>query len=258
MLGSGVVGIFARLEALLEHLVEAPAARLGASLQPATLSKRIERAMDAGKVFRDGGAIVPNHYRLHLHPADAARFAPYQASLQDDLAHDVLSRSRREDYRLMARPRVELVADGAVPRGDVRVAASVEDAGTLPEARPSSDGPGRDTMVFAGASASAGGSAPTARAWLVVQTAGGPATRFELDGALIGVGRGPDNDVIIDDPQVSRHHCQLRRVHGAYGFVDLGSRNGSTVNGVAATEVALGAGDVIRIGQTTIEFQVHG
>ena len=65
-----------------------------------------------------------------------------------------------------------------------------------------------------------------ARAYLVVQTDGGPAAR-DL-GAALTIGRAADNDVILDDPQVSRHHCQLKLQHGAYGFVDLQSRNGST------------------------------
>ena len=57
---------------------------------------------------------------------------------------------------------------------------------------------------------------------------------------------------------VSRHHCQLRLQHGAYSFADLGSRNGSTVNGQSVTQIALGPGDIIRIGDTEIEFQVRG
>ena len=46
------MGIFARLEAFLERLFEAPAGRLGATLQPISLTKRIERAMDSGKAVR--------------------------------------------------------------------------------------------------------------------------------------------------------------------------------------------------------------
>jgi pSer/pThr/pTyr-binding forkhead associated (FHA) protein len=56
---------------------------------------------------------------------------------------------------------------------------------------------------------------------------------------------------------VSRHHCQLKLQHGAYSFTDLGSRNGSYVNGQPVTQVALGPGDRIEIGETQIEFQVR-
>jgi pSer/pThr/pTyr-binding forkhead associated (FHA) protein len=64
--------------------------------------------------------------------------------------------------------------------------------------------------------------------------------------------------VIVDDALVSRHHCQLKLQHGAYSFADLGSRNGSFVNGQPVSEIALGPGDRIRIGSTDIEFQVRG
>jgi len=82
--------------------------------------------------------------------------------------------------------------------------------------------------------------------------------RFRIAGPEAQIGRGYDNDVIVDDPMVSRHHCQLKLQHGAYGFVDLGSRNGSMVNGQPVQEVALGPGDIIQVGSTTIEFGVHG
>ncbi len=94
--------------------------------------------------------------------------------------------------------------------------------------------------------------------YLVVQTDGGAAARFDLGGALIAIGRAADNDVILDDPQVSRHHCQLKLQHGAYGFVDLQSRNGSTVNGQRVEEIALADGDRIRVGNTSVEFRLRG
>ena len=56
------MGIFSRLEAFLQRLFEAPAGRLGATSQPVSLAKRIERAMDTNKSFRDDGVIVPNQY----------------------------------------------------------------------------------------------------------------------------------------------------------------------------------------------------
>ena len=121
------MGIFSRLEAFFERLFEAPAGRLGASLQPVSLEKRIERAMDTNRSYRDDGVIVPNEYTLHLNPADYEAFASYRGSLEDDLAHRVLSRARHERYTLVARPRVRILSDSAVPRRDVRVAANVID-----------------------------------------------------------------------------------------------------------------------------------
>ena len=93
-----------------------------------TLAKRIARAMDTNKRFGEDGVIVPNRYVLHLSPTDYQAFEAYHGSLEEDLAHEVLTRARREGYRLMARPRVTLQPDGLVPRGEVRVAAAVADA----------------------------------------------------------------------------------------------------------------------------------
>lgn len=251
------MGILSRVESFLERFLEAPAGRLGASIQPVSLAKRIERAMDTNKTYRDSGVIVPNHYALHLHPSDYAAFAAYHSSLEDDLAHGVLARARHERYTLVARPRVEITADEGTRRGEIRVAANVVDerGERLHGATPvpaSTDTMVHDRVRPDDAPASA------RRAYLLVSTRGSRPVQFDLGGPLIGVGRASDNDVIVDDPMVSRHHCQLRLQHGAYSFADLGSRNGSTVNGHPATQIALGPGDVIRVGDTEIEFQVRG
>ena len=251
------MGILSRLESFFERLFEAPAGRLGARLQPVSLTKRIERAMDTNKSFRDDGVMVPNVYELHLNPADFTQFASYRGSLEDDLAHGVLARARHERYSLVARPRVSIVADAAVSRGDVRVAASVQDD-EGERVRPADPVlVASETMVFPHPAADAAPPASAARAYLLVRSGADGPVRFDLGGPLIGVGRATDNDLILDDPEVSRHHCQLKLQHGAYSFADLGSRNGSWVNGQPVNEIALGPGDVIRIGSTEIEFQVR-
>jgi hypothetical protein len=252
------MGLLSRLEAFFERLFEAPAGRLGATLQPVSLEKRIERAMDTNKSFNDDGVIVPNHYDVHLNPVDFAGFESYRASLEDDLAHRVLNRARHERFTLVARPRVRIVEDPGVPRRDIRVAANVADEegrrAREDEPLPASS----DTMVFARPGHEVAAPDSAQRAYLLVMTEGSPPVQFDLGGALISIGRASDNDVILDDPLVSRHHCQLKLQHGAYGLADLGSRNGSFVNGQQVNEVALGPGDRIRIGSTDIEFQVRG
>jgi hypothetical protein len=249
------MGILSRVEAFLERFFEAPAGRLGASIQPVSLAKRIERAMDTNKTYGDAGVIVPNQYDLHLHPSDFSAFSSYRTALEDDLAHGVLARARHERYSLVARPRVELIADESLRRGEIRVAANVVDERGSRVREPAQQVVSSDTMVFARPSADAPDSAR--RAYLLVSTRGSRPVQFDLGGPLIGIGRASDNDVIVDDPMVSRHHCQLKLQHGAYSFTDLGSRNGSTVNGQPVSTVALGPGDMIGIGDTEIEFQVR-
>jgi hypothetical protein len=249
------MGILSRVESFLERFLEAPAGRLGASIQPVSLAKRIERAMDTNKTYGNAGVIVPNHYDLHLHPSDFAAFASYRSALEDDLAHGVLARARHERYTLVARPRVAIQSDDSTRRGEIRVAANVVDerGDRMRDATPMPAG--SDTMVIDAPAAGAPESAR--RAYLLVSTRGSRPVQFDLGGPLIGIGRASDNDVIVDDPMVSRHHCQLKLQHGAYGFTDLGSRNGSTVNGQPVSQIALGPGDRIQIGDTEIEFQVR-
>jgi hypothetical protein len=250
------MGILSRVEAFLERFLEAPAGRLGASIQPISLSKRIERAMDTNKTYGHAGVIVPNEYALHLHPSDFAGFASYRNSLEEDLAHGIIARARHERYTLVARPRVSIVSDDATRRGEIRVAANVADERGMTPAEAQPLPAGSETMVL---SAHAGADAPESakRAFLMVSTRGSIPVHFDLGGALIGIGRASDNDVIVDDPMVSRHHCQLKLQHGAYSFTDLGSRNGSTVNGQPVSQIALGPGDLIRIGDTEIEFGIR-
>src|ERR671915_92993 len=127
VLGSAAMGILSRVESFFERFLEAPAGRLGASIQPVSLAKRIERAMDTNKTYGDAGVIVPNHYDLHLHPSDYAAFESYRGSLEDDLAHGVLARARHERYTLVARPRVQILEDPGTRRGEIRVGANVVD-----------------------------------------------------------------------------------------------------------------------------------
>ena len=253
------MAIVSSIESFLERLFEAPIGRLfGARMQPVAIARRIERAMDTNKTFTDDGVLVPNHYEVHLNPADQALFESYLSRLEDDLAHGVLTRARRERYSLVARPRVAIVPDDATRRGDIRVAANLLDDRGQALRRNRREPAGPETRVFATARPEAERAAAPARAYLLVSTGGGRQVRFDLDGPLISIGRGSDNDLILDDPQVSRHHCQLKRQHGAYSLADVGSSNGSYVNGQRVSEIALGPGDVIELGGTRIEFRVRG
>ena len=231
-------------------------------MQPIALAKRIERAMDTNRSFTNDGVLVPNQYELHLHPADYAVFESYRAALEDDLAHEVLGRARRERYTLVARPRVAIIRDEGTRRGDIRVAANLVDDRGESVRSPSPRATSSDTRVFAAptpppAAPPARPPAPP-RTYLIVHRDAGPPMRFDLGGPLISIGRGAENDLILDDVQVSRHHAQLKLHQGAYSLTDMGSTNGSYVNGQRITEIALGPGDIIEVGGTRMEFQVRG
>jgi pSer/pThr/pTyr-binding forkhead associated (FHA) protein len=71
------------------------------------------------------------------------------------------------------------------------------------------------------------------------------------------IGRGSDNDVSLDDPATSGHHCRIESRNGTYWLADLGSTNGTLVNGEPVVEKQLNHGDVLAIGQNTIRFTIR-
>lgn len=72
------------------------------------------------------------------------------------------------------------------------------------------------------------------------------------------LGRSPDNDVILRDPATSGHHARLERRAETFWVVDLGSTNGTFVNGESVQEKELHTGDRITIGQNAIHFSLIG
>ena len=78
-----------------------------------------------------------------------------------------------------------------------------------------------------------------------------------IAGQSAAVGRAPDNDIIIGDPATSGRHCRIEVRAGAYWISDLGSTNGTLVNGEPIIDKQLEHGDVISIGQNTIRFTLQ-
>jgi pSer/pThr/pTyr-binding forkhead associated (FHA) protein len=80
----------------------------------------------------------------------------------------------------------------------------------------------------------------------------------EFDGSQLTIGRAADNDLVLADSRVSRHHARIAGRRGTLVYADLGSTNGSRVNGVQVGELVLGAGDRIELGDTVIMVEVAG
>jgi pSer/pThr/pTyr-binding forkhead associated (FHA) protein len=85
-----------------------------------------------------------------------------------------------------------------------------------------------------------------------LEWAGGSHT---IDQRVVVIGRSSDCDVHLDDANVSRRHAEVRRIGDGYSLVDLGSTNGTEVNGQRIQETALMNGDVISVGTTRITFE---
>jgi hypothetical protein len=235
-----------RVERFFERLVERPSARLFKTrLQPVQVLRRIERAMDAERGAGGRPGLVPDRFTVRLHPDDLAALAPAE-NVAADFASGALTYARAHGYALRDRPRVTLVPDATLRPGEVEVDASLS-----PPPEPSVD---RDlaeggTRVY---------EVPVVRAPAVeleIKEPGRPQRRVPVSGAPIRIGRAPECELVLRDTRASRRHARLAARNGVLVLTDLGSTNGTLVNGHRITEVVLGGGDRIEIGETTLVIQ---
>jgi hypothetical protein len=232
-----------RVERFIERLVERPSARLFRTrLQPVQILRRIERAMEAGRDAHGQRDLVPDAYTVRLNPRDLAAM-PAPEDVAAELASGALTFARGHGYALRGRPRVMLQPDPSLVTGEIEVAAVVSEVATEPAGGAPIEG---GTRVF---------EVPVVRApdaVIDVVEPGRGRRRLPVTGAPMRIGRAPECELVLKDSQVSRRHARLQARGGVLVLTDLGSTNGTRVNGHRVTEVVLGIGDRIEIGQTTI------
>ena len=267
-----MAGPLTAVERFFERLFERPAARLFQDrVERVQIQRGIERAMESERVVRERRAYVPSHYRVLLSNPDAAALDGDMAALTRDLAEAARVYARAHQYILETRPTIEVIGSNAVAAGDVRVYADrapmpAMKAPTAPPEPPRAPG-GTDTDDDAGPDAGNGEVVPgatavfaaprpnTPRAQLAVRTPGQPVSRLNVRPGTIRLGRALDNEIVLADDKVSRHHGQISIRLGMLVYTDLGSTNGSYLNGAHVTEIALGPGDVLMIGSSTITVE---
>jgi len=228
----------ARFEALAEWLVEGTFARLFAGyLHPLEVATHLARAMEDHRVYApDGTSLAPTHYWVYLHPQDFGLLIASRPSLAEDLVEHVADLAREAGLVLVGPPVVSVEPLTTVPPRSVRVEARWQSADGAVE------GATREmTDEEQAAIQEAAQEEPRGRPFLIV----GGERHVELTESVVGIGRALDNDIIIEDPRVSRHHAQLRRRYGRYILYDLGSSGGTTINGYPVEECVLQPGDVI-------------
>lgn len=234
------------VERFFERLFERPSARLfRARVHPVQILRRVEGAMERARRVGAGRTVVPDRFTVRLHEGDLARLALDQ-NLPVELATGALAFARRRGYVLMARPRLALIADAAVHRGEVEVEARISDASSGPDIDALEAARGR-TQVF---------QVPVAvgpRVTLLVREPHRASRTITTDEGGLTIGRGDSNGLVLADPRASRQHARLTARAGLLILTDLGSTNGTRVNGHAVREVAVGEGDEIRIGDSVLE-----
>jgi hypothetical protein len=234
----------AALERFLERLFERPGARLfDTGVAPATLARRIERAIDQERRPGAEGPVAPTRFEIAVDPRAAEELARVP-NLEGELAAAALAHARRRGYLIPERPTVAIVASAGLERGAAAVRATF--AGPIPLA--DTAGPAIDRTLVHPVAAIA---APDA----ILRVVGpdGVERRFPVEGRSLGIGRGADNDVVVADALLSRHHARIAPRNGRLVLSDLASRNGTRVNGRAVPEAVLGAGDRVELGGTIVD-----
>jgi len=270
------MGPIAAVERFLERLFERQSARLfRTAIRPVQVQRRLERSMEEART-RDGiRTVVPHRFSVRLHPDDLAALRAAAPQLASTLADAALAFARSHGYTLLDRPVVSILGDPSVAPGDIAVDPAEPHDGVRGEravdqvqaygvrtAGATAVDPGSGPPV----GADEGGQPPVAdnTAVFVVPGIDGPrATIREIrpdhssrtiafDGRPLTIGRADDNGVVLRDGRASRHHARIDGRRGSLVLSDLGSTNGSFVNDRRIDSIALGEGDRIRVGTTTL------
>jgi hypothetical protein len=236
---------FSQFEERIQGLVEGGFARLFAGrLHPREVALRLAQAMEDGASNGDNPT-APNAYEVHLNPDDCGALLDQQPNIAEMLAEHIVSLARESELRLETTPHVTLVPDEEVsPHAVVVMAGHV--------ARPQESTQAM-TALESGPRGRGGRGGQMPAAFLVVNGN----QYVPLDRSVINVGRRRDNAIVLDDPRVSRQHCQIRFRFGQFVLYDLGSRGGTFVNDERVSECVLKPGDVIALGASKLVYVVE-
>ena len=278
------MGVLKKFEQRLEGLVNGTFAKVFKSeVQPVEIAGALQRECDNNAtIWNRDRTVVPNDFVVELSTPDFERLSPYSGQLGDELAGMVRDYAKQQRYTFMGPIKVHLEKADDLDTGLYRVrsrtlASSADQqaperapaggpAGrpggygyppaaqqASPPLMPSSPPPGGRGGPAApmGGRGAAPGPLPGARVrhWIEIK-----GTRHQISRPTLVLGRSTDADVRIDDPGVSRRHCEIRT--GTPSTIqDLGSTNGIVVDGQHTTRATLRDGSRIVVGSTTIIYR---
>lgn len=253
------------------------------SLQPVELARKLAREMEDHKTISVSRVYVPNEYTVYLAPQDRESFASYEKSLVAELGSYLDQHARGASLSMVAPATVTLATDTDLRTGEFGIACRMADApapspaaaapaAVAPEAPEAAvpvpeppvapivpPPPVKPHQALEGVSGTQVISAAEARdagltqevMTLIVGT-----TRCRLSKRVSTMGRSRDCDVVVPDPNASRVHAEVRHIGLDYFLVDMGSTNGTEVNGQLVKRHALADGDTIVVGTTQIRVEL--
>lgn len=211
------------VERALERAVNGAFAKTFRSgVQPVEISSALRRELDtkASVVSRDR-ILVPNTFVVTLSPSDYDRIVAMGPTLVDEFSRLVTAHAKKQGYQFTGGIRISFAHDSQLTVGVCRVSSS---------------------------------SAAGRVRWVGTLEVGG--RRYTLSPGRTVIGRGTEADVVIDDPNASRNHVEILWDGTRAQANDLGSTNGTILNGAQLRSSALPPDSVIRIGKTKIVFHV--
>ncbi|GGT20951.1 FhaA domain-containing protein [Streptomyces purpureus] len=278
------MGVMKRFEQRLEGLVNGTFAKVFKSeVQPVEIAGALQRECDNNAtIWNRERTVVPNDFIVELSAPDYERLSPYSGQLGDELSGLVRDYAKQQRYTFMGPIKVHLEKADDLDTGLYRVRSrtlasstsqpQAPDRAPAGPAAPHGPQPGRPGGYgYPPAAAPPMPSAPPPGAHRPGQApgAGRPGavsggqvrrwieingTRHQISRPTLVLGRSTDADVRIDDPGVSRRHCEIRT--GTPSTIqDLGSTNGIVVDGQHTTRATLRDGSRIVVGSTTIVYR---
>jgi hypothetical protein len=254
------MSVLRNLESKIAGLVEGTFNRAFRSeVRPVEIARKLAREMEEHRSQTLSRTYVPNEYRVFLSPRDRERFAGYETALADELAGYLLEHARRERFTLPARPVIEFETDDRLGLGEFGIQTGiVEPPGAEDEEEFEPAEPSGRTMIYsnAGRIAEPLEERAKARAESAILLMDGQRLVVGPGGATLG--RSRQCDIVLSDPNVSRQHAEIRPRGGSWVMTDLGSTNGSRINGrpVEGSEVVR-PGDEIELGSTALRFELE-
>ena len=246
------MSVLRNLEAKLEGLVEGAFSRAFKSqVQPVEIARKLAKEMEEAKSVSLSRTYVPNQFWVYLSPDDRSRFDTYEDGLKKELSDYLLEHARTHGLALLTRPTVELETDDRLSLGEFGIQAKLVKPADAGEEAEAVEGDFGHTMVYSTTGARrVEEPRQTTRALLV-----GEDKRTVVSGDPFVIGRSRECDLVLDDPNVSRRHVELRREDGGWAVVDLGSTNGIKLNGKRSRGGRLNPGDEITLGLSRLTFE---
>jgi hypothetical protein len=213
-------------------------------VKPLQLGRKLLEVVDRERdVDAQGRRVVPNSYLIHLSPADREGFADLEPTLLQELTAALREYIGQEGYHVEGKARVALHTNPDLRKGKFDIECRNIVAETPPEPAPAPD------LTVVPNPPSAFDHPPA-----VLTLPGGQ--RIELHEGHYVLGRQLQNDIVLNDTNVSRTHAEFVSAAGEVTVKDLGSTNGTKVNGVLVTnEQLLQHGDVINFGTVQVRFE---